>query len=196
MYVVDITREDNSTDMLVGNDSMSAKSKTINYVMDYVFANYNINLNKDVLDQNLNLDRFSLQQFLNDNYNLKLNHDLKIQAIPTSKDHCLFLKYMDNNTDFPLLYSFDNKDIKKARALMTFLVNDSLINKYQDNLEEYDRLRIDYDHSKQLLGRYMPKENINTEIVNLYNGGMFLEELLNNHFSMRQLQEESMNKKI
>ena len=47
MYVVDITREDNSTDMLVGNDSMSAKSKTINYVMDYVFANYNINLNKD-----------------------------------------------------------------------------------------------------------------------------------------------------
>ncbi len=194
MYVVDITREDNSTDMLVGNDSMSAKSKTINYVMDYVFANYNINLNKDVLDQNLNLDRFSLQQFLNDNYNLKLDHDLKIQAIPTSKDHCLFLKYMDNNTDFPLLYSFDNKDIKKARALMTFLVNDSLINKYQDNLEEYDRLRIDYDHSKQLLGRYMPKENINTEIVNLYNGGMFLEELLNNHFSMRQLQEESMNK--
>lgn len=196
MYVVDITREDNSTDMLVGNDSMSAKSKTLNYVMDYVFANYNINLNKDVLDQNLNLDRFSLQQFLNDNYNLKINHDLKIQAIPTSKDHCLFLKYMDNNTDFPLLYSFDNKDIKKARALMTFLVNDSLINKYQDNLEEYDRLRIDYDHSKQLLGRYMPKENINTEIVNLYNGGMFLEELLNNHFSMRQLQEESMNKKI
>lgn len=196
MYVVDITREDNSTDMLVGNDSMSAKSKTINYVMDYVFANYNINLNKDVLDQNLNLDRFSLRQFLNDNYNLKLDHDLKIQAIPTSKDHCLFLKYMDNNTDFPLLYSFDNKDIKKARALMTFLVNDSLINKYQDNLEEYDRLRIDYDHSKQLLGRYMPKENINTEIVNLYNGGMFLEELLNNHFSMRQLQEESMNKKI
>lgn len=46
--------------------------------MDYVFANYNINLNKDVLDQNLNLDRFSLQQFLNDNYNLKINNDLKI----------------------------------------------------------------------------------------------------------------------
>lgn len=196
MYVVDITREDNSTDMLVGNDSMSAKSKTLNYIMDYVFANYNINLNKDVLDQNLNLDRFSLQQFLNDNYNLKIDNDLKIQAMPTSKDHCLFLKYMDDNTDFPLLYSFDNKDIKKARALMTFLVNNSLINKYQDNLEEYDRLRIDYDHSKQLLGRYMPKENINTEIVDLYNGGMFLEELLNNHFSMRQLQEESMNKKI
>lgn len=116
--------------------------------------------------------------------------------MPTSKDHCLFLKYMDDNTDFPLLYSFDNSDIKKARALMTFLVNDSLIHKYQDNLKEYDRLKIDYNHSKQLLGKYMPKENINTEIVSLYNGEMFLEELLNNHFSMRQLQEESMNKKI
>ena len=44
MYVVDITRDDDlENDMLIGNDSMSAKSKTINYVMDYVFANYNIN---------------------------------------------------------------------------------------------------------------------------------------------------------
>ena len=56
MYVVDITREDNSTDMLVGNDSMSAKSKTINYVMDYVFANYNISdAVKTLVETNLNI---------------------------------------------------------------------------------------------------------------------------------------------
>ena len=49
MYVVDITRDDDlENDMLIGNDSMSAKSKTINYIMDYVFANYNISLNKDI----------------------------------------------------------------------------------------------------------------------------------------------------
>ncbi len=192
MYVVDITRDNFNTDMLVGNDSMSAKSKTINYIMDYVFANYNINLNKDVLDQNLNIDRFSLKQFLHNNYNLNVEKDLKIQAIPTSKEHCLFLKYIDDNNDFPLLYSFDKKDIKKAQALMTFLVNDTLINKYQDNLEEYDRLRIDYDHGKRLLGKCMPKENINAEIVSLYNGGMFLEELLNNTYSLCQLRDKKM----
>lgn len=198
MYVVDITRDNYSTDMLVGNDSMSAKNKTINYIIDYAFANYDININKDVLDQNLNIDRFSLKQFLSDNYHMKIENDLKIQAIPTSKEHCLFLKYMDDNNEFPILYTFDKKDLKKAQALMIFLVNDTLINRYQDNLDEYDRLKINYDQSKHLLGRYMPKEKINTEIVSLYNGGMFLEELLNNNFSLYQLKhmEESINKKI
>ena len=33
MYVVDITREDNSTDMLVGNDSMSAKLLIMLWIM-------------------------------------------------------------------------------------------------------------------------------------------------------------------
>ena len=89
MYVVDITRDDDlENDMLIGNDSMSAKSKTINYIMDYVFANYNISLNKDVLDQNLNIDRFSLKQFLNENYKINIKNDLKIQAVPTDKDNC------------------------------------------------------------------------------------------------------------
>ena len=174
MYVIDITRDNHSTDMLVGNDSMSAKSKTINYIMDYVFANYDINLNKDVLDQNLNISRFSLKQFLSNN--------------------CLFLKYIDNN-EFPLLYSFDKKDIKKVQAIMTFLVNDTLISKYKDNLEKYDRLKIDYNNKKKL---DITKENIGVEIISLYNGGMFLEELLNNRFSLRQLQnmEESIYKTI
>ena len=71
MYVVDITRDNLDTDILVGNDTMSAKSKTINYVMDYVFANYSINLNKDVLDRNLNIARFSLKQFLNNFLSLR-----------------------------------------------------------------------------------------------------------------------------
>ena len=107
MYVVDITRDDDlENDMLIGNDSMSAKSKTINYIMNYVFANYNINLNKDVLDQNLNIDRFSLKQFLNDNYKININNDLKIQSIPTDKEHCLFLKAINNQDDFPSLYTF------------------------------------------------------------------------------------------
>lgn len=198
MYVVDITRDDFNTDMLIGHDSMNAKNKTINYIMDYVFANYNISLNKDLLDQNLNISRFSLKQFLNNNYNLNIDTDLKIQAFPTDKEHCLFVKYIDDNNEFPLFYSFNKKDIKKARALMVFLINDSLINRYRDNLEEYERLKVDNKMGKILLTSYMPKEKINAKIIDLDNGNNFLEELLNNSCSLYQLKHkgESINKSI
>ena len=187
MYVVDITRDDDlENDMLIGNDSMSAKSKTINYIMDYVFANYNINLNKDVLDQNLNIDRFSLKQFLNDNYKINIKNDLKIQAVPTDKDHCLFLKSINSQDDFPSLYSFSNKNKKQAQAYMKYLINDALINKYQDDISEYDRLRVDYNKSIESFS----DSYIKCEIIPLYKGGLFLEELLNNACSYKQIKNK------
>lgn len=187
MYVVDITRDDDlENDMLIGNDSMSAKSKTINYIMDYVFANYNINLNKDVLDQNLNIDRFSLKQFLNDNYKININNDLKIQSIPTDKEHCLFLKAINNQDDFPSLYTFSNKNKKQAQAYMKYLINDTLINKYQDDISEYDRLRVDYNKSIESFS----DSYIKCEIIPLYKGGLFLEELLNNACSYKQIKNK------
>ena len=187
MYVVDITRDDDlENDMLIGNDSMSAKSKTINYIMNYVFANYNINLNKDVLDQNLNIDRFSLKQFLNDNYKININNDLKIQSIPTDKEHCLFLKAINNQDDFPSLYTFSNKNKKQAQAYMKYLINDALINKYQDDISEYDRLRVDYNKSIESFS----DSDIKCEIISLYKGGLFLEELLNNACSYKQIKNK------
>lgn len=187
MYVVDITRDDDlENDMLIGNDSMSAKSKTINYIMNYVFANYNINLNKDVLDQNLNIDRFSLKQFLNDNYKININNDLKIQSIPTDKEHCLFLKAINNQDDFPSLYTFSNKNKKQAQAYMKYLINDALINKYQDDISEYDRLRVDYNKSIESFS----DSYIKCEIIPLYKGGLFLEELLNNACSYKQIKNK------
>lgn len=187
MYVVDITRDDDlENDMLIGNDSMSAKSKTINYIMNYVFANYNINLNKDVLDQNLNTDRFSLKQFLNDNYKINIKNDLKIQAVPTDKDHCLFLKNFSSQEDFPSLYTFSNKNKKQAQAYMKYLINDALINKYQDNISEYDRLRVDYNKSIESFS----DSYIKCEIISLYKGGLFLEELLNNACSYKQIKNK------
>lgn len=187
MYVVDITRDDDlENDMLIGNDSMSAKSKTINYVMDYVFANYNISLNKDVLDQNLNIDRFSLKQFLNENYKINIKNDLKIQAVPTDKDNCLFLKSINSQDDFPSLYTFSNKNKKQAQAYMKYLINDALINKYQDDISEYDRLRVDYNKSIESFS----DSYIKCEIISLYKGGLFLEELLNNACSYKQIKNK------
>lgn len=190
MYVVDITRDNNKTDMLCGNDSMDAKSKTLNYIMDYTFANYNIYLNKDVLDQNLNMDLFSLKHFLNDNYSVSIDNDLIIQSIPTDKKHCLFLKYMDEKKDIPDIYVFGKNDFKIAQSFMKYLVNDALIDKYQDNLEEYDRLKLELNKNYNLTATHYPKLNIKSEIVSLYNGGMFLEELLNNACSLKQLNKD------
>lgn len=189
MYVVDITRDLNNTDMLVGNDSMDAKTKTINYVMDYVLANYNLSIDRDVLDQNLDMNRFSLNQFLKDNYSIRMDKDLLIQSIPVDKKHCLFLKYNDAKTDFPILYSFHKREMKYAQSMLRFLVNDALIDKYQDNLSEYEILRI--KDNELVIDSTYPKLGIDCKIVSLYNGGLFLEELLNNSCSLNQLQKEN-----
>ena len=183
MYVTDITRGDGQTDMLCGNDSMDAKSKTINYIIDYVFANYNINLNKDVLDQNLNIDLFSLKQFLLNNYSLKIDNDLIIQTIKTDKQHCLFLKYKDGNNDIPSIYNFNKNEEKLVKGFMQFLINDSLIKLYENNLNKYDEEKVGVEE----LSNNYEKHNIKSEIISLYNGGLFLEELLNNTCSLKDL---------
>ena len=66
------------------------------------------------------------------------------------------------------------------------LNNDALIEKYQDNILEYDRLKLGYD-GKNVTSTIYPKLNIKSEIISLYNGGLFLEELLNNSYSLNQL---------
>ena len=60
MYVVDITRINDkvSSDLLLGKNSMDAKRKTIDYIQAFVLAHYNICLEDDVIDQNLNIDSF------------------------------------------------------------------------------------------------------------------------------------------
>lgn len=189
MYVVDITRDFNDTDILCGNDSMEAKAKTINYIMDYALANCNLSLDREILDQNLNMSQFSLNKFLNEYYSTEIDRDLLIQSMPIDKKHCLFLKYMDDKNDFPILYSFHKKEMKYAQKVMRFLVNDALIDKYKDNLSEYDRLKMRDDVT--ILDSIYPKLNINCKIISLYNGGLFLEELLNNSCSLNQLQREN-----
>lgn len=189
MYVVDITRDNKDTDMLCGNDSMDAKAKTINYIIDYTFANYNIYINKEVLDQSLNIELFSLKSFLQNNYSMSIDNDLIIQSIPTDKNHCLFLKYMDKNTDIPIIYNFHKKDIKVAQSCMRYLVNDALINEYQNDLAEYEILKMNNEKDIEVQSTFYPKLNIKSEIVSLYNGGLFLEELLNNACSLNQLKE-------
>jgi len=176
MYVVDITRDDDN-DMLVGNNSMDAKSKTINYIKDYVLAKYNLYLDKNIIDVNLDMQNFSLKEFLKNNYDLSINKDLLIQSIITDKDNCLFVKYQDNSKIFPSVYTFNKNEEHLAKSTLSYLVNDSLIKKYEDNLEMYDKQKLDVLNPSLL--NYKSKD-INCEIISLYNGGLFLEELLNN----------------
>lgn len=186
MYVIDITRDNTFTDMLCGNNSMDAKNKTLDYVIDYALANYDILIKKELLDQYLNLDSFSLNKFLNENYSISVEKDLIIQSIITDKDNCLFVKYIDEKTDVPTLYAFNKKDKDVAHTILTFLVNDGLIDKYKDDLSEYDKRKLSYNQKN--MGYTNFNANIKSEIISLYDyNGMFLEELLNNACSLNQV---------
>lgn len=186
MYVIDITRDNTFTDMLCGNNSMDAKNKTLDYVIDYALANYDILIKKEFLDQYLNLDSFSLNKFLNENYSISIEKDLIIQSIITDKDNCLFVKYIDEKADVPTLYAFNKKDKDVAHTILTFLVNDGLIDKYKDDLSEYDKRKLSYNQKN--MGYTNFNANIKSEIISLYDyNGMFLEELLNNACSLNQV---------
>lgn len=186
MYVIDITRDNTFTDMLCGNNSMDAKNKTLDYVIDYALANYDILIKKKLLDQYLNLDSFSLNKFLNENYSISVEKDLIIQSIITDKDNCLFVKYIDEKTDVPTLCAFNKNDKDVAHTILTFLVNDGLIDKYKDDLSEYEKRKLSYNQKN--MGYTNFNANIKSEIISLYDyNGIFLEELLNNACSLNQV---------
>ena len=175
MYVIDITRchDDLGSDVLVFKDSMDGKRKAINYVKDYAFANYNIYLNNDLLDQSINLDGFSFKDFMKNNYNINVHSDLMIQGFHTEKDNLLFVKfYDDDKKEYPTIYSFSNEDKNTANSVLTYLVNDALIKKYMGEESLYQRYRLDYDNN---LFNYS-HDNIKCETISLNNKGLLLED--------------------
>lgn len=192
MYVIDITRNRFDNDILCGKNSMDAKDKTLNYVIDYALANYNIDIDKNILDENLDIKGFSLKKFLEDNYSISIDEDMTIQSMIVNKDYCLFVKYIDENLDTPQLYSFNKNDINIATTILTFLVNDGLIKNYQDDLSEYEKRKLDYNQKN--MEHININSNIKSEVISLYNyKGMFLEELLSNACSLNQLQNTNKN---
>ncbi len=185
MYVVDITRcgESNLNDILIGNNSMNAKQKIINYITDYVLANYNFQIDENVLDENLKIELFDLKDFLKNNYFVKIDNDLIIQSIITDKDNCLFVKFYDKNEKIPIVYSLHKNDIKNAQILMCYLINDRLIMKYEDNLKKYEKEKLNYNTDI----KNFVSNNINCQIISLYKNGIFMEELMNSNYSLEQL---------
>lgn len=196
MRVVDITRVDNNTfesDMLVGKYSMDAKTKILNYIYDYALANCNLDIDKELLDSNLDMNMFSLKNFVKTNYDLDIKQDLIIQSVNATKDNCVFVKQYDKGTDeYPTIYQFNKDEIKKAKTYMAFLVNDSLINMLNndDRLNEYEDRKLDLNSFEKMSYSY---NNSNFEMNTLYNGGLFLEELLNNTCSLKQLKNSYNN---
>lgn len=194
MYIVDITRCENtiSTDILVGQDSMDAKSKTINYLMDYALANYGVLLDKQLLDVSLNMEEFSFKQFINNNYSKVISDDLLIQFFPTDKEHCLFLKMFNKNIgSFPSIYIFNKNDIELLNKLKVFFINDFLINEYQNDIVNYEKNKLDYRSFDKQVYTF---KNMKCESFSLYNqDGMFLEELLNEMISFSKLKEDHVN---
>lgn len=187
MYIVDITRGEEYTnnDMLVGKNSMDAKRKTINYIYNYVLANLNVSIDKDLIDKNIIYDMFSLKRFMLENYNITIKNELTLHILPAEKENCLFVKYYDKEKlGAPFLITLSKDDYKKAMSLLTYFVNDSLIYKYKDNLEEYEKRKLNGESISY------SSSTINCEIISLYENGKFLEELLENDYSLNQMYKE------
>lgn len=191
MYVVDITRNDGAnieSDLLLGKLSTDAKEKTINYIWEYALANLNINLSKEELDQDVNTEYFSLKNYLRDKYKTTTNKDLIIQTFPTIKEKCLLVKSYDKDLDeMPNVYLFNNNEEKLAKGLMAYMINEKLINSLgEDNkLNKYESQKKDIHNFNDISFSY------GSENYEVYNGGLFMEELLNNAISYKQIKNDT-----
>lgn len=199
MYVVDITRVNKNnydSDMLVGKMTTDTKTKTMNYIIDYTLANLQIAIDPELLDKELNMDLFFLKPFIKDNYNLDIKDDLIIQSINANKDNCVFVKQFNYNKDpYPYIYQFDKNKINLANSYMAYLINDSLISSLSDEekLDEYDNKKVDLNNFDKMSYVY---NNSSFELTSLYNGGTFIEELLNNSLSYNQLKNSNFDIQI
>lgn len=199
MYVVDITRVNKNkydSDMLAGKMTTDTKTKTMNYIIDYALANLQIAIDPELLDKELNMDLFFLKPFIKDNYNIDIKDDLIIQSINANKENCVFIKQFNYNKDpYPYIYQFDKNKINLANSYMAYLINDSLISALSDEgkLYEYDEKKVDLNNFDKLSYVY---NNGSFELISLYNGGTFIEELLNNFLSYNQLKNSNFDIQI
>lgn len=192
MYVVDITRINDKigSDLLLGKNSMDAKRKTIDYIQAFALAHYNICLEDDVIDQNLNIDSFSLNHLLETNYAISIADDLLIQSFITDKDNCLFIKcYDETKEDFPIFGIFNKNEEIKANNFIIYLINDLLIKKFNDNLLKYDNIKLNFGNDISNYNQF----SIKGIKENLYKDSKLLEELLSNDISLNNLKNKNMN---
>lgn len=192
MYAVDITRfkDETNTDLLLGKDSMDAKRKTIKYIQEYSLAKYDILLPRDIVDRNLDMDFFSFKKFMVENYNIKVENDLMIKSYYTDKDNCIFVKTYNDDLDIPPeIIILHKNELEKARSILIFAINDSLIFKYLDNISKYDENKLSYKDKS--IEKYN-HNGVTCEIISLYKNGIDLEELLNSKSSLKQLENKSL----
>lgn len=193
MYIVDITRDDcdNLNDILVGKDSMDAKRKTINYISDFILANFNLCVNKDTIDQNLNMEGFSLKEFMINQFFRNIKKELLIQYFPTSTNYCLYIKRFDKNKNsFPTLYFFHKDEIRMARHINDFFINDYLIINHNDTLNAFKKRIRKYTNLTK--DAFFISNNFSCGILSLYDNTITIDKLLNSNYSLNQLKNDCM----
>ena len=75
--------------------------------------------------------------------------------------------------------------MQKAQAYMRYLVNESLLKKLENNLDNYDKLKIKND--EMVVSTSYPRFDIRGDIISLYNKDITLNELLNDKNSLNNI---------
>lgn len=190
MFIVDFTRIDDEIDfdLIAGHDGGEARNRAIDYIMDYAFANDGIYLDKRTLDINFNPNDFSYKAFMKNIYDIDVSTDLITGSFYSDYDHMVFLKYIDiNSVKDNRFYIIHNDLEESAPHILTLLINDRLIEKYADNLDAYEKLKLNPKSNTESF----QMDGIKASVISLYNGELFLEELLNNAVSYKQLKDEN-----
>lgn len=190
MFIVDFTRIDDEIDfdLIAGHDGGEARNRAIDYIMDYAFANDGIYLDKRTLDINFNPNDFSYKAFMKNIYDIDVSTDLITGSFYSDYDHMVFLKYIDiNSVKDNRFYIIHNDLEESAPHILTLLINDRLIEKYADNLDTYEELKLNPKSKTESF----QMDGIKANVISLYNGGLFLEELLNNAVSYKQLKNDN-----
>lgn len=190
MFIVDFTRIDDEIDfdLIAGHDGGEARNRAIDYIMDYAFANDGIYLDKRTLDINFNPNDFSYKAFMKNIYDIDVSTDLITGSFYSDYDHMVFLKFIDiNSVKDNRFYIIHNDLEESAPHILTLLINDRLIEKYADNLDTYEKLKLNPKSNTESF----QMDGIKASVISLYNGGLFLEELLNNAVSYKQLKNDN-----
>lgn len=189
MFIVDFTRIDDEIDfdLIAGKDGGEARNRAIDYIMDYAFANDGIYLDKRTLDANFEPNDFSYKAYMKNIYDIDVSTDLITGSFYSDYDYMVFLKYIDiNSVKDNRFYILHNDLEESAPHILTLLINDRLVEKYADDLDTYEELKL---NTKSKTDSFQ-MDGIKASVISLYNGGLFLEELLNNAVSYKQLKDE------
>ncbi len=168
--------------------NIQAREKVVKYIKNYITAHINISVDYNLINDELNMEFFSLKEFLENFFGIESNADLIIQTINISDNYNLIFKtvgMLDDNlySDVCAMMGNNKSNLEQAKEISKCLLKDKLIQVFGEDdkldlLKEYDNFIPEFNDSSMQIG--------NTYFY-WYNSKNLMKELLNRDLSYAQI---------